>query len=359
MSVRHLRILTAFLAFFFLIFFAGCMQRIKTEAVQYPSYWKSEGFGQSKNVTMSVEPGSTKNLASEHKDVNKAFAVVVSAYINKYQKILKVVDSDNTDLRLVITVNKVLNVEKNEQTYRDEVVYKKDEYGFPITDKNGNKIPVWKTDKYGRHLYNDEGEPLIKTERVYYTIIYREVGFSGIAELYNKSNKKIDTLKFDRSYWSKGANPESEAELTLKSMAKITEDIYARFSPNTFTLNISDDNLCRTAAKELDNEGNYVMTNSFADSDQAALIILKLPSNAAENEFGIVIVPAGGKINNPDDALYSKTFVWNGNDEQLILEFSPAELYSRTDGKNKYELHLTKDNKSLLNETIKINPPKK
>ena len=276
----------------------------------------------------------------------------------KHKKI-NVVENDNAELLLVITLREaVKNVETSKTFTDEEIVYEMDEHGFPKRDSKGDKIPVWKTDQYGRHLYTDEGKPLIKTKKTSYTVIYREVGLDTEIILFNLRTKQIlDSFTSTRSYWSRGVNPESAETLFLKSIAKVADDIYTRIVPYEFVLDVSDKNILKTAKNDPENNGKYDLTDEFNSLEQSGLVVLRLPGSADGNIFDVIVCRSGADINNPAERLVEKRLIWSSADDHVLIGFSPSGFYNATGGSKKYDVNLIKDGNILLTESFSITEP--
>lgn len=336
--------------------FMGCSQHIKTDIVHYPTYWAKMGYGTSQNIKLKIVPAEESNEAK--RTLNIAMAKELTDYMGKQQHTLKIVSANSpSDMRLILALSYCKTKTDSQEHYDEEIVYKKDKYGVPLRDKNGNRIPVWMTDQYGRHLYDDEGRPLIKTEKIHYTITYNEVDCHATATLVNEKTKEtIDTYWSKRSYWSRGVNPDTHEALALKSLTKILEDFYVHVAPYTFVLEVTDKNILRTAKQDLDNNGELQWTDNFQQYEQSGRIILRLPSTADNNEFEIVVVGAGAAINAPDARIISIPLVWKAENDQISYEFSPSSLFTSGGSMKKYDFHLVQNGKSLLYETVTISP---
>ena len=356
MQIKNI-IKAGLIALFFSLFLTACNQSVKTEAIHYPNYWTQQGYYIRDNVTMRVINGRDG-------EANEAIATIIGKYIEgkqieaKHRKI-NVVEHDNPDLLLVIALrDAVKNVENSQTFHEEELVYEMDEHGFPKRDANGDKIPVWMTDKYGRHLYTDEGKPLYKTKKSSYTVIYREVGLDTEIVLFDMKSKQIlDSFTSTRSYWSRGVNPESKETLFLKSIAKVADDIYTRVVPYEFVLDVSDENILRTAKNDPENSGKYDLTDEFSIFDQNGLVVLRLPGTADGNIFDVIVCKSGADINNPAERLVEKRLIWSSTDDHVLIEFSPSGFFNATGGSQKYDVNLIKDGSVLLKETFSIKAP--
>jgi hypothetical protein len=121
------------------------------------------------------------------------------------------------------------------------------------------------------------------------------------------------------------------------------------FAVTPMELEVSKSDTLRTARKRED--GQWKFTSDFPVAGPTMFVIVRLPQEAARNDFRVVVARA----KDPKPAA-EHVFQWGPRDETITIGFEPAKVAEAGGGPGAYEVRLYCNGNFVLKQSIDLEP---